>query len=317
MNPQSPGRYSKFLSISEYAAELAKNGVSVVSGTDGTVWVRHDAGAMMRVPRFHLDPPAPGEARGVPWRAWVASGSYLQEPDAFHPANACLYVCTNQTYALDKLTPAMRRNVRRGSKELRIAPLTPVELFTHGAQAFYDTRRRVGLSDGTPEEFRRRFSWRTRCRGHAFLGAWRHEQLAAFLSLIEVEDWVEIESCYSMNALLNFRPNDTLMYSALSHYLCERGCRVVCYGLSSVQAENNAAGLYAFKRKVGFEAQPVHRAFVLHPFLRPLVNRLTLRSMNLALRFWPRGRVLKKAEGTLAYMLGEERIPDAMEKVMS
>jgi hypothetical protein len=119
---------------------------------------------MMRVPRFHLAPLAPGEARQVPWRGRVATGSYLLEPDDRHPANACLYVCTDRAYALDKLPAAMRRNVRRGLKELRIARLAPDELLAHGTQAFYDTRCRVGLSDGTPEEFRQRFSWRARSR---------------------------------------------------------------------------------------------------------------------------------------------------------
>lgn len=268
----------------------------------------------MRVPRFHLASPSPGEFRKTLWRGWVAAKSYLLPPDARHPANAYLYVCMDRGYALDKLPSAMRRNVRRGLRELRIAPLTSEELLAHGLQAFYDTRRRVGLSDGTLAEFQRRFHWRARCPGHGFLGAWKGDQLAAFLSLIEVDDWVEIESCYSMDALLSWRPNDTLMYSALSHHLRERSCRVVCYGLSSIQAENNAAGLYAFKLKVGFEAQPVHRAFVLHPLLRPLVNRTTLWGLHTALRLWPRGRVLKKAEGMLAYVLGEVRLPQAPEE---
>lgn len=308
MGIQNTSQHRTYVSMDDYATGLARSGVPVVRGTGGTIWVRHDAGAMMRVPRFYVVPPVRREARQIPWRGRVAASTYICEPDDRHPANACVYICSDRAYGLDKLPPAMRRNVRRGAKELNIAWLTPDELLTHGAPAFFDTRRRVGVSDGTAEEFSRRFRWRTSCPGHVFLGAWRGDQLAAFLSLIEVDDWVEIESCYSMNTLLSLRPNDTLMYSALFHYLRERECRVVCYGLSSIQAENNAAGLYAFKMKVGFEAQPVHRAFVLHPFLRPFANRLTLQGMNAALRFWPRGRVLKKAEGMLAYILGETRM---------
>jgi hypothetical protein len=297
------------ISITAYAAELARLGEPVLAGSDGTLWVRHDAGAMMRVPRFHIDPPAAREVADVLWRGRVAAAQYLLPPNAQHSANAYLYLCTDPSYELEKLSPPMRRNVRRGLRHLRIEALTGNDLLTAGQQAFFDTRRRIGLSDWTPEEFRRRFGWRSRCAGHSFLGAWRGNQLAAFLSTIEIDDWIEIESCYSMNALLPFRPNDTLMYSALFHYLRERRRRVVCYGLSSIQAENNADGLYAFKLKVGFEAQPVHRAFVLHPLLRPLANRVTLRGMNAALWFWPRGRVLKKAEGMLAYILGEARLP--------
>jgi hypothetical protein len=133
--------------------------------------------------------------------------------------------------------------------------------------------------------------------------------LAAFVSLIEVDDWLEIESSYSRDDLLDFRPNDTLMYNVLSHYLTETPCRLVCYGLSSVQAENNAVGLYAFKRKVGFEAPPVHRVFTLNPLLSPFANQLLLHAVTMALRLWPEGRLLKKAEGMLAYMYGADRTP--------
>jgi hypothetical protein len=196
-----------------------------------------------------------------------------------------------------------------GIKELKIAWLTAHEMLTFGKAAYCETRGRAGLSDGTEEEFLKRFRWRAKCPGHVFLGAWRDHQLAAFLSLIEVDDWVEIESCYSKNDLLHFRPNDTLMYSVLSHYLGGTQCRLVTYGLSSVQAENNALGLYAFKRKVGFDAPPVHRVFTLHPLLTPFANRLTLRSMTMALRVCPKGRLLKKAEGMLASMYGADRAP--------
>src|SRR5262249_2031216 len=143
------------------------------------------------------------------------------------------------------------------------------QLLARGVQAFCDTRRRVGLSDGTPEDFRRRFTSRVRCPGHVFLGAWKNDQLAAFLSITEVDDWAEIEGCFSMNALLDLRPNDALLFYALSYYLTERVFPLVSYGLGSVQAASNNAGLHGFKTKVGFEARPVHRAFVLQPLLRP------------------------------------------------
>lgn len=240
MSTRNGGQHHEFVSIMDYATALARNGIPVVLGTTGTIWVRHDAGAMMRLPRFHLAPPPTGEMRQITWRGRAAVSSYIQEPDEQHPANACLYICTDRAYGLEKLSPAMRRNVRRGTKELKIAWLTADELLTHGVYAYRDTRRRVGVGDGSDDEFFKHFRWRTQCPGHVFLGAWRDHQLAAFLSLIEVEDWVEIENCYSRNDLLWFRPNDTLMYRVISHYLRETECRLACYGLSSIQAENNA-----------------------------------------------------------------------------
>jgi hypothetical protein len=203
----------------------------------------------------------------------------------------------------------MQRNVRRGLRELRIASITTDQLITHGVQAFCDTVRRHGYSSGTPEAFRQYYSWRGRCRGHVFLGAWKDDQLAAFLSITEVDDWAEIEGCFSMDSLLQLRPNDTLLFYALTHYLTERSCELVDYGLSSLQPESNRAGLHAFKTKVGFEPRPVHRAFVVHPILRLFVNHLTLWSVNTVLRLRPGDRRLQKAGGVLASMLGQGQMP--------
>src|SRR5437763_3500191 len=141
----------------------------------------------------------------------------------------------------------MRRNVRRGLRESRIAPLTTEQVLAHGTQAFCDTRRRLGLSDGTPEVFHRRFSSRARFPEYVYPGAWKDDQLAAFLSMIEVDDWAEHEGTFSMDALRRYTPNDALIYSALCHYLVDRKCRLVSSGVSSIQAEDNATGLHRFK----------------------------------------------------------------------
>jgi hypothetical protein len=196
----------------------------------------------------------------------------------------------------------MRRNVRRGLSELRIASLSPDQLLIHGVQAFCDTRKRVGLSDGTLENFHQRFSLRAKCPAHVFLGAWKGDELAAFLSITEVDDWASIEGCFSRTDLLNSRPNDLLMYTALSQYLIEEGRRLVSYGLSSAQAESNAETLHVFKTKVGFQAKPVHRAFVFHPILSPFVGRTTLGIIGFLLHIWPGSRLLKKAEGVLRHV---------------
>ena len=296
---------ARAISLTEYAADLARSGVQVLPGAPGTFWTRYLYGAMMRRPTFHVGPPAPGELREVFWRGRAMVASYLLEPDERHPANAWLYICTDQAYALEKLSPVMRRNVRRGLRELRIAPLTTEQVLAHGTQAFCETRRRLGLSDGTPEAFHHRFASRARFPEYVYLGAWKDDQLAAFLSMIQVDDWAEHEGTFSVDALRQYRPSDTLMYIALTHYLVERKCRLVSSGVSSIQVESNTAGLHRFKTKVGFEARPVHRAFVAHPLLRPFVNPLTLWGVNTALRFRPADRRLHEARGVLACMLGD------------
>jgi hypothetical protein len=304
MEAQATDQKAQTISMTEHAAHQAQIGVRILPGEPGTFWAAYQYGTMMRMPTYYLAPPTFQELQRVLWRGRVAVASYLLEPDEHHPANAWLYICTDQTYALEKLSPNGRRDVRRGLRELTIAPLTTEQLLTHGIQGFCETRHRLGLNDGTPEEFRLRFTSRASLPEHVFLGAWKDNRLAAFLSITEIDDWAEIDGSFSTDALRRYMPNDALIYSALSHYLVERKCHVVSYGTSSLQAESNTAGLHRFKTKVGFQARPVHRAFALHPFLRPFANRLTLWSVNTALRFRPGDLRLRKAGGMLASLLG-------------
>ena len=264
---QTTSFFRQPLSTPAYAAALAKSGVQTLPsithgangsspshipsmlGTSDSFWAKYERGTLIRVPTFHLVQPQAQELSDVLRESRTLMVSYLIEPDASHPANALLYLCADQEYALQKLESAVRRNTRKGIRELRVAPLSTDELLTHGWPAFGDARRRAGLSDGTPEEFARHFNQRTQCEGHAFLGAWRGDQLAAFLSIVEVADWVEIHGCYSQDAFLSSRPNNVLMYTALSHYLTEAKRSLVSYGLSSIQAVSKEAGLHAFKNQ--------------------------------------------------------------------
>lgn len=293
------------ISFSEYAGELKRAGTRVFTWGEETFWAGYEFGGVMRIPSFHVGPPASGEVSQVLREARLAVATYLLDPDESHPGNCWLYVCSDAAYGLEKLSPAMRRNVRRGLKELEIRPVTFEQLLSYGAEAFCDTRRRVGLNDGTPKSFRERFHHRARCKGHVFLGAWKGERLAAFLSIAEVDDWVEIEGCFSCNSLLSLRPNDTLFFSALSHYLTERQCRIVSYGVSSIQEESNLETLHVFKTKVGFEPRWVHRVFELHPFLRPIQSKMTFRLAKLLLRLSPGNRLLKKVVGVLGNLVAD------------
>ncbi len=295
------------LSIAEYADDLASIGERIFPGEQGAFWINRGSGGMTRIPNTCFVSPERAEIRRVLWRGPALVIDYIQEPDKSHPANTSLYICNDQSYSLDKLIPAMRRNVHRGLRELKIVPVNSKELLANGIKAFCDTRLRNGLSDGTPEEFKRRFTLRSRCQGHVFLGAWRDDQLAAFLSITEVDDWAEIEGSFSQNVFLSSRPNDTLIFSAICKYLVEERRRVVTYGVSSIQEESSVAGLHAFKTKVGFQAKPVHRAFVLHPLLRPFSNELMLLAIKAALLFLPSNRILKKVRGMLALLLNGKR----------
>ena len=302
----------------EYVEKMQSAGIRVVPGSQGTYWTVSGA-VIRRLPTFHTAKPDPSEVDEVLRSTGSLVAAYLTEPDDDHAANAWLYLCASPDYSLGALPAPMRRNLRRASHELNIAPLTAEELLAHGARAFCDTRRRTGLDDGTRAGFRNYFTHRGRLDrpGRFYLGAWRGDQLAAFLTVLHLDDWVELGS-FSMDATLRCRPNDALLYTALSHYIGGGHCRVASFGLSSLQARSNVAGLHRFKKKVGFHPRAVHRAFVLHPSARPFSNRLTLSAahclVNGALWLRPRDRRLKKLGGVLACMRGATWMMQAAER---
>jgi len=254
------------LTLEAHLRLLYPNERAFLRGTQGTFWTRHERWSMLRVPVFALNTPTQAEVRQALRRALVVS--CLELPSATKPANTVIYLCRHHACALEKLAAAMRRNVRRGTAALTIQPLSAEHVLQHGYPAYADTRRRAGLSDADRRSFERRFSERARSPANVYLGAWLGERLIAFLSITEVADWVEFESLFSCTDALKYRPNDTLLYHALRHYLVESPRALVSYGVRSVQSWAEE-GLHQFKLKVGFEAQAVHRAFVLHPALRP------------------------------------------------
>jgi hypothetical protein len=249
--------------------------------------------------------PVPGEVRKMLIQGPAAVASYIVKPDENHPANAWLYVCTDRSYTLEQLPHSMRKNVRRGLKEFKIEFIAPDTFLLHGAKPFCDSRLRSGLSDGTEKEFYRRFGARARCPGHVILGAWNHDRLAAFLFITLVEDWAINEGPFGANEFLHLRPNDALLFWELSHYMAQGICGGVSAGLSSIQLDAAEKGLHIFKTKAGFEARAVHRVFVLHPFLRPLANRISLWLMKKVLQFRPDNRGLLKAVGVMSYLLSQ------------
>jgi hypothetical protein len=293
--------------LAEYVEHLRSTGFRVSLGSVGTYWVASGDRVVQRLPTHDVTTPSQSEVDIALRTTGAVIASYLVEPDDYHAANGWLYLCSDRSYTLGTLPPPMQRNVRRGIRELTIAPLEASELLRCGSQAFCDTQRRNGLDDETEMGFRRSFEAAVRRPGQAYLAAWRNDRLAAFATILRIDDWVEV-CCFSATSTLWYRPNDALMYVALSTYLPDHRCRVVSYGLSSIQAKSNAAGLHRFKRKVGFAAIPVHRAFVLHPSVRHFAHPFALTAahtvVNGALHIRPGNLALKKAGGMLACMLG-------------
>jgi hypothetical protein len=293
------------VSLEEYVSVLRGEGVDIVSGVGRNYWRRGEMRSLEREPVWCLDEPPASEVRRAMRQLRALVATYVRPPDAAHPQNALLYVCRNQDYTMEGLERGARKNLRRALRELRFDFVDPQVFLQQGMAPYCETRARIGLSDGTPESFRNRFQRPTANPACRIIGAWRGDVLAAFLTVIVVEDWVATTASGAATEYLGLRPNDGLIHFALDYFLTQHKFQLVTYGLSSIQEGDKTNTLDRFKRKVGFEAWPVHRAFVLHPLLRPFANPVTLSGLRVCTRLWPSSRALRKATGLLATCLGK------------
>ena len=291
------------IALRDYARGYAAAGWRQCAGSGGTWWLQHEPGALMRLPIFAVGTPEAGELRALHWMRLAPLVSYLLEPDDRHPANGFVYACTNSQYSLEGLDHRVRTNIKRGLREFKIRLISVEEVLAGGVPAYLDTWRRHGHERVSADEFSNSYCATARLPGNKFLAAWKGDELAAFMGITEVDDWVEVRSRFSTNASLNSRPNEALLFTLLRQYLVERKFRTVSAGVSSVDPSANTPGLHRFKVKMGFEAIPVHRVFSFHPLLRPLVSRLGLGLLSRAIRRFPDNRRLGLARHVLGYVL--------------
>jgi len=290
--------------LSDYLAALNLQGVRVYPGAQGTFWEVGEMHSLMRRPYVRLNVPSAEEIQRVLWRARAPVASFVCEVDGSHPQNAWWYMCEDQDYSVEKLGPTGRRDVRRALRELRYEFISRDVFLEKGVKSFCDTRKRIGFTDGTPREFKKHFARFAENPGQTILGAWAGSELAGFTTVDCVDDWVDFFP-YSADDYLRLCPNNGMVHIILDYFLVRQKLRAVNYGFSSIQEDSKAAGLHAFKKKMGFVCRPVHRAFVLHPMLRPLSNRLTLASLRLMQRIVPGNPAVRKACGLLATHLGQ------------
>jgi hypothetical protein len=134
------------------------------------------------------------------------------------------------------------------------------------------------------------------------MGAHKDGRLVGFAVLDEYLDTVLIGS-FAVNEALTLRPNEGLIYMAIHEYLRKRHFRMITGGLSTIQAHTNADGLHRFKTKMGFEARPIHRVFIVNPTAEWLVNTTTYNIFSWIMKGWPHRPVLKKIDGAFRMML--------------
>lgn len=310
--------------VTDYADRLRAVGAKVLNGSQGTLWVtqgpflirafghsgdlhsrEHGACVVQRRPYFALHTPEKGEVENVFHRTHVPVLNFPLDctdasvrtaaklaPGPIWFGQGYLYVCSE--YSPEKLGQSARSHLRRALNEFEFRFIDEAEIFTSGIPAFRDTRLRFGLA-GEPSKAMQAILRRDKSV-YRYIGAFKDAHLAAFLAVAEVDDWATIGPIYAMDEFLSSRPNNGLHHFVLQHYLVERKFRLVDHGLSNFPITPKVESLHRFKVKIGFKAVPIYRAFLLHPLLQPVVNRVSWKITNALARVWPHNSLFRKAE---------------------
>lgn len=284
-------------SMKEYYSEVRGSGIDAVKGDNNYLWIKYEGLSAIRFPEFNTSKPTKEEISRVFKELKCLLLNYTLLPENKY-ANSKLYNCTNNDYELQQLSKNARRDIRIAQRNLQFGFASWQEILDCGLKAFADTRMRVGLSDGNEKSFRRRFTQFRKNQAHKVVAAWLDKEIIAFMSLIVMQDFVVIQGSFSTNDHKKFCPNNGLVDFVNNYFLKVKGFSTVCYGLSSVQENTGEEGLHLYKVRVGFEAIPIQRVFILHPLIAPFkgIIRLLFRWLKYLL---PENRPIKKASGIL------------------
>lgn len=285
------------ISMKKYFSEVRESGIDAVEGDKNYLWIKFEGLSAIRFPEFNTSKPTKEEIRRVFKELKCLLLNYTLLPENNY-TNSTLYNCTNNDYDLQHLSKNARRDIRIAQRNLQFGFAHWNEIIDCGLKAFADTRKRVGLSDGNEKSFRRRFTRFRKNPAHRAVAAWLDKEIIAFMSLIVMEDFVVIQGSFSTDDHKKFCPNNGLVDFVNNYFLKVKGFSTVCYGLSSVQENTGKEGLRSYKVRVGFEAIPVQRVFILHPLIAPFkgVIRLLLRLLKYLLS---ENRAIRKASGIL------------------
>jgi hypothetical protein len=306
--PPAPGG-----TLSEYAAHLASRGLPCAVTASGTqVWTPGARGELVRFPLECTEEVDRSVRRSLLKRRGVWMASYLLEAD--HASgivpNCFDYVCRNSHYVIDTLPKNARRDIRRGQRSFEVRLCSWDELAERGFAAHADTAARHGYSAPPADEVRRMVNnWReSPC--HEVWGAWQDDELSAWMVVVKIDDWGMINVVRSCTAVLKGCPNNAVLYEATRRLLAEEKRTYVTYGLSSIQVNVGELSMHKYKVRMGYEALPVHRRFVVHPVLRPLVTaRPVAWSLERLAGIMPGNKNLRRLAGMARLVSGREKAP--------
>jgi len=308
-DPDAAGRTGP--SLRDYAEFLRAAGrPCVLSHHGAAAWVPGVRGELQRLPMAHIAPADQATLREVLWQRGIWIASYIQASGPALPANCFDYLCEDRGYDVASLSRHARRDIRRGLRNFTVRRASWDEVVEHGFAAYADTETRHGHAPPRREELDQQASRFRGCPCVEVWGAWDASGLAAWIRVVKADDWAMIAAACSRHDALRDCPNNAVVYEAARTFFAEENRRWVSFGVSSLQATANLASLHRFKLRMGFEATPRHRTFVVGRLLRPLLQTRPgswLWDGLAAVR--PSSATLSKVAGLARMLSGREKAP--------
>lgn len=204
-----------------------------------------------------------------------------------------LAVNTNTGYDLSCQHQKARNQTRRGLENCVVEEIDFDYLSKNGLPLNQDTAERQGRESqyADPDYWRKYCKAAKETSGVSAWGAFVGGQLAAFLVVIEVEDWVEWVVNHSAPALLKKYPNNALAFRAAQHFFQKSGCRGICYGLGSLEP---TPALDHFKQRMGWTLQPIKQRLVFSKRMRLAFSLARGPLLKVLCRIFPRSYTVRK-----------------------
>lgn len=287
---EEEGRFN----VEQYLSHYSKKN-NIFTSSTGTPWIRYENFAYTRFPIYNLTEASEEEIKEV---FSITKSIMISFNVNSSDADSFLYICRNKNYSFALLPSNMQRNIKRAAREFTFSEIDREVFLTSGWKCFYDTRTRAGILDGNKENFLNQFQSWIDLSSNKIYGVMKENQLAAFISVSEINNWAEI-GLYSSSQYLSLRPNDLIIYKVLELYLSQKKFSFVSFGLSSIQKDSSVDGLHKFKTKVGFEAIGIKRIFLINKKFNCLNNKLFILLLKRVNKIYPNSRRLRKIEGAL------------------
>lgn len=210
-------------------------------------------------------------------------------------------LCDDPDYDFPGLRSRTRTQVRRGLESCRIEQVEFADLAQHAIPLNADTLVRQGrrVPANLESYWKQYFAEAARTEGAETWAAFVDGNMAAYLISFMIEDVSSLLILRSSLEHLKTFPNNALLFSFLKQRMQSPECRQVVYGYESIQ--EGLGSLDQFKTGMGFRLAPVGQRIELAPWVRPLVNRVTLPAAKRILKSLGSGENTAKLRGILAW----------------